>query len=503
MTLAVEAPRATRREWTGLAALTLPCVAVTMDVTVLHLAVPTLTADLRPSPSQLLWIIDIYGFLLAGLLITMGNLGDRIGRRRLLTMGAAAFAGASTMAALSTSAAMLIAARAILGVAGATLAPSTLSLIRNMFHDPAQRTTAIGVWGTSFAAGGAIGPLVGGLLLAHFGWSSVFWLPVPVMVLLVLVARWLLPEFRDPDAGRLDLGGAGLSISSVLAVIYGLKRLAQGGGGALAVGAMAVGLALGAGFVRRQRRSPDPLVDLHLFQVPAFSATIATLMLTIFTIFGLMFLEAQYFQLVLGLSPLDSGFWMLPSSVVIVISSLGSSRLARLAPRTTVLILCAFLVAVGFAVMACVQYGGLPVLVVGAVIWGVGAGPIGTLGTDLVVSAAPAERAGAAASLSETGAELGGSLGMALLGSLAVVIYRMGMAGVALPGVPPAASDAARETIGAAVAAAHRLPPAASATILTASRAAFARAFVVAAIVSSALMLGATALMAAVVRRER
>ena len=492
-----------RRAWIGLAALTLPCLAVTMDVTVLHLAVPTLTADLRPSPSQLLWIVDIYGFLLAGLLITMGNLGDRIGRRRLLTMGATAFAGASTLAALSTSAGTLIAARAILGVAGATLAPSTLSLIRNMFPDPGERTTAISIWGTGFAAGGAIGPLVGGLLLAHFGWSSVFWLPVPVMVLLGLVARWLLPEFRDPGATRLDLTSAALSIAAVLAIIFGLKRLAQDGVTALALASVAAGLVVGALFVRRQRRSADPLVDLRLFQVPAFSVTIATIMVTVFTIFGLMFLEAQYFQLVLGLSPLDSGLWMLPSSVVIVASSLGSSRLARLASRPTILIGGSILVAVGFAVIACVPYGGLPALVIGAVIWGVGAGPIGTLGTDLVVGAAPPERAGAAASLSETGAELGGALGLAMLGSLGVAIYRLDMSRAALDGAPASAAQAARETLGAAVAAAHRLPPAGAVVILKASRAAFTQAFVTAAVTGAVLMLIVAGLMAVVVRRQR
>jgi DHA2 family multidrug resistance protein-like MFS transporter len=260
--------RAGRREWLGLAVLALPCLLYSMDLTVLHLAVPKLTADLRPSSVELLWIIDIYGFLVAGSLITMGTLGDRIGRRRLLLIGAAAFGAASIAAAFSTSARMLIATRALLGVAGATIAPSTLSLIRNMFLDPRQRTTAIGVWITSFSVGGAIGPLVGGIVLETFSWGAVFLIGVPVMVLLLIIGPRLLPEYRDPAAARLDPLSALLSLLAVLAVIFGLKRIAQDG---LAVGPVLfilAGLVVGAAFVRRQLRMPDPLIDLRLFRVP-------------------------------------------------------------------------------------------------------------------------------------------------------------------------------------------------------------------------------------------
>src|SRR6188474_2903990 len=191
--------RAGRREWLGLAVIALPCVLYSMDLTVLELAVPRLSADLKPTAAQLLWILDIYGFLVAGSLITMGTLGDRIGRRRLLMIGAAAFGVASVIAAFSTSAEMLIATRALLGLAGATLAPSTLSLIRNMFLDQQQRTVAIGIWISSYSVGAAIGPLVGGILLEHFWWGSVFLIGVPVMVLLLVVGPMLLPEFRDPE----------------------------------------------------------------------------------------------------------------------------------------------------------------------------------------------------------------------------------------------------------------------------------------------------------------
>src|SRR5215212_3497267 len=223
------APRAGRREWIGLAVIALPCLLYSMDLTVLNLAVPSLSADLKPSSAQMLWIVDIYGFMIAGSLITMGTLGDRIGRRRLLLLGAAAFGAASVIAAFSRSAEMLIATRALLGIAGATLAPSTLSLIRNMFLDPGQRTVAIGVWVTSYSVGGAIGPLLGGIVLEYFWWGSVFLLGVPVMVLLLLVAPVLLPEYKDPQAGRLDLLSAGMSLAAVLLVIYGLKQFAENG----------------------------------------------------------------------------------------------------------------------------------------------------------------------------------------------------------------------------------------------------------------------------------
>ena len=226
-----EWPRAGRREWIGLAVIALPCLLYSMDLTVLYLAVPSLTAELEPSSTELLWITDIYGFFLAGFLITMGTLGDRVGRRRLLLIGAAAFGVASVLAAFSTSVEMLIVSRALLGVAAATLAPSTLSLIRNMFLDPGQRTFAIGVWATSFSVGAALGPLLGGVLLEFFWWGSVFLLAVPVMCLLLVIGPRLLPEYRDPGAGRLDLVSAGLSVVAVLAVVYGLKGLAEDGFG--------------------------------------------------------------------------------------------------------------------------------------------------------------------------------------------------------------------------------------------------------------------------------
>lgn len=277
---------ATKKEWIGLAVIALPCLLYAMDLTVLYLAVPHLTEDLKPTGSQLLWIVDIYGFLVAGFLVTMGTLGDRIGRRKLLMIGAASFGVASVLAAFSKNAEMLIATRALLGITAATLAPSTLSLIRNMFLDANQRTVAIGIWGTSFSIGGAIGPLIGGLLLEHFWWGSVFLLSVPVMILLLIAGPKLLPEFKDPNAGSLDIPSVILSLSSVLSIIYGFKRVAEDGWEVLSFLFIVSGFLIGTLFIRRQQNLKDPLIDLQLFKVPAFSAALIANSLTIFVGLG-------------------------------------------------------------------------------------------------------------------------------------------------------------------------------------------------------------------------
>lgn len=266
------------KEWIGLAVLALPTLLISMDLSVLYLAIPQISEALQPSSSQLLWILDIYGFLVAGFLITMGTVGDRIGRRKLLMIGALAFGVASIVAAYSTSANMLIGTRALLGIAGATLMPSTLALIRNMFHDDRQRTTAISVWMTSFMIGMVIGPLVGGAMLENFWWGSVFLVAVPAMVLLLATGPILLPEYKDPNPGKLDVLSALLSLLSVMAVIYGIKELAKDGWAVDALAVLAAGLVLGTVFVLRQRRLTDPLIDLGLFGNVRFSGSLVALM---------------------------------------------------------------------------------------------------------------------------------------------------------------------------------------------------------------------------------
>ncbi len=497
----IEPSKATRREWIGLAVIALPCVLYSMDLTVLNLAVPHLSADLKPSSSQLLWIVDIYGFLIAGSLITMGTLGDRIGRRRLLLVGAAAFGGASVLAAFSFSAEMLILARAILGVAAATLAPSTLSLIRNMFLDPRERTFAIGVWIASFSAGGAIGPLLGGLLLEHFWWGSVFLLNVPVMILLLALGPVLLPEFRDPSAGRLDLISAALSLASVLAVIYGIKRIAASDLVLLPALTIVAGFVIGIVFLRRQKRLANPLIDLSLFRSLAFSASLAVNVLGFFIAFGTFLFIAQYLQLVLGMSPLEAGLWTAPSGIAFIAGSMLAPAFAG-RMRPTYVMACGFaLAAIGFAVLT--QIGGSrgPVVVVtGYVILSLGLAPVFTMATDVIVGTAPPERAGAASGLSETSAEFGGALGIAVLGSLVAAIYRGLMTSAVPDDVPSRVAEAARDTLGGAAAIAGSLPPQTGAALFDAARQAFTDAVVVTAAVSAALALTAAIVTAVALR---
>jgi MFS transporter, DHA2 family, multidrug resistance protein len=485
-------PKAGRREWIGLAVIALPCVVYAMDLTVLNLALPDLSEDLEPSSSQLLWIVDIYGFLVAGLLITMGTLGDRIGRRRLLLIGGAAFGAASALAALSTSAEMLIAARALLGVAGATLAPSTLALIRNMFADPQERTFAIGVWITSFSGGAAIGPLVGGLLLERFWWGSVFLLAVPVMALLLVVGPRLLPEYRNPAAGRLDLISAAESLVAVLAVIYGLKRMAQEGLGWEAIVAIAAGLAVGAAFVRRQGRLADPLIDLRLFRVPAFSGALTANTLGFFVNFGIAVFIAQYLQLVLGLSPLEAGLWTLPWAGGFIVGSMLTPVIVSRISAASAIVGGLALAAAGFGLLTQVSGdSSLATLVTGSVVLALGLAPVFTLAADLMVSAAPAERAGAAAGISETSSEFGGALGIAVLGVIGTALYRGEVADTVPAGIPSEAADAARD----------ELPEASAPELVDAASDAFTQALQLAATLSAAVLIAAAVLAWGLLRR--
>ncbi len=466
--------KAGRREWIGLAVIALPCLIYSMDLTVLHLAIPQLSADLKPSAAQLLWIIDIYGFLVAGSLITMGTLGDRIGRRRLLLIGAGAFGVASVLAAFSNSANMLIATRALLGITGATVAPSTLSLIRNMFLDAHQRTVAISVWITAYSLGGAIGPLIGGVLLEYFWWGSVFLIAVPVMVLLLIVGPRLLPEYRDPQAGRPDVLSAAMSLTAVLSIIYGLKEMAQDGIGWLAVVTIVAGLAIGVAFVRRQLTLADPLIDLRLFRLPGFSASLATYGLTIIVMFGAFLFIPQYLQLVHGLSPLRAGLWSVPWAIAFVVGSMLTPYLVRRVRPAYAMAGGLLLAAPAFAVLAMIDAAtSFATFATATVIMSLGLSPVFTLTTDLIVGSAPPERAGAASALSETSAEFGGALGIAIYGSIGIAVYRSMIDASLPPGLSPDAVQASRSTLGGAIATAAQLPGQLGPALIDAARDAF------------------------------
>ncbi|MEJ7628968.1 MAG: MFS transporter [Nocardioidaceae bacterium] len=496
-------PRAGAREWVGLGVLALACLLYVMDLTVLHLAVPAMSADLQPSSAQLLWIIDIYGFMVAGALVTMGTLGDRIGRRRLLMIGSAAFGVVSVAAAFSTSAEMLIVCRALLGIAGATLAPSTLSLIFHMFRDPHQRSVAIGVWIGAFSAGSAVGPLLGGLMLEFFWWGSVFLLALPVMAALLVLGPRVLPEYRDPDAGRLDLVSAAMSVAAVLTCIYGLKEIAQAGVSATPVTAIVTGFVVALLWVRRQQRLDDPMIDVRLFRIRAFNTALAVNFLAIFMAFGYFLFVAQYFQLVAGTSPLEAGLWSLPSAIAMVIGS-------QLGPRLVTRFGAAYLISGGLVVSAAgllllSRVGttdGLHMLVVASVVIAAGMGPVFGLTTELIVGSAPPERAGAASGISETGAELGGALGIAVLGSVGLALYRNQVAENLPAGLSEPVAAAATDTLGAAVGAAERLDGASAEALLDVTRAAFVSGMQTSALIA-AVVAGVVAVVALVGLRQR
>lgn len=416
--------RAGPADWAGLAVLALPTVLLGLDLTVLHLALPSLAADLRPSATQELWIVDSYGFMIAGLLITMGTLGDRIGRRRLLMIGGVAFVVASLTAAYAPTPEVLIASRAALGVAGATLMPSTLALIGDMFHDARRRALAIGLWATFFAGGMAAGPLVGGVLLQHFWWGAAFLLAVPMIGVMLVLAPLLLPEYRAPQSGRLDLPSVLLSLSAILSVVYALKEFAKTGPTSGVFAATVVGAVFLVVFVRRQLVLDSPLLDMTLFGNRAFSVALGMMLIGLVGVGGTMFLTTQYLQLIEGLSPLAAGLWFGPPALMMMLSSILAPVLTRWIRPGYVVAGVLALSSVGYALMGLVgMSGGLfPVVTAFSLVY-LGLGAIAALGTDLVVGAAPKEKAGSASAMSETVQELGLAVGIAVVGSLSAAVY--------------------------------------------------------------------------------
>lgn len=493
------APKATSREWIGLAVLALPCLLYSMDLTVLNLAVPQLSRDLEPTATQTLWIMDIYGFMVAGSLITMGTLGDRIGRRKLLLIGAAFFGITSLIAAFAPTAELLIVARALLGLAAATLSPSTLSLIRNMFLDDHERRFAIGVWVAAFSAGGAIGPLVGGVVLEHFWWGAVFLINVPVMLLLLALGPFLLPEYRDENAGRLDPVSAAQSVVAVLALIYGFKRIAEAGFDVFSVASFALGLAATLVFVRRQMRLSDPLIDVALFRVPTIRASLVVNMAGVFVLFGAFFFVTQYLQLALGMSPLESGIWLAPSGAIFAAGSLLTPAIARRFRPSTIIATGFVLTGLGFVVLTMVGFWGGGAVLAGLILFSTGFAPVATLTTDLVMSAVVPEKAGQASGVSETSFEFGGATGIAILGSVFVVVYRLYMDDLP-PALTPDAAELARGTLGGAWKAAQALAADDAGRLMAAARTAFTHALAVAAWISAAIAF-AIALFAGLILR--
>ncbi|GAB3463612.1 MFS transporter [Actinophytocola sediminis] len=494
MTAIDQPPRAGRREWGGLAVLSLATLMITFDMFVLLLALPDLSADLRPTSTQQLWILDIYGFLVGGFLITMGTLGDRIGRRKLLMIGAASFLVASLISAYAPTAELLILARALLGIAGATLAPSTLALLSNMFRDPKQMGMAVGVWAGSFTLGSILGPVVGGFMLAHFWWGSVFLIAVPIMGILLVLAPMLVPESKDPDAGKLDLTSAVMSLVAMLSLIYGIKETARNGFEAVPVLVAVIGLVVGVMFVRRQRALTQPMLDLNLFGNRSFSTMLVGLILYGLVGASSMMFITQHFQSVSELSPLEAALCLLPGMVVATISATVAPILAQRIRPAYLIGYSLFGVVAAFIWFTQVEATSGPVmLIVGFTIIGLCDGPLVSLGTNLVIGSAPPEKAGSSASMAQIANEAGGALGLALLGSVGTAIYASQMNDNIPDGVPAESAAAATENVATAVAEAESLPAGIGDTLASVARDAFSTGMSIFATVS-AIVVGIAAI---------
>ncbi|MFJ3218952.1 MFS transporter [Kitasatospora sp. NPDC086801] len=483
-----------RQRWTGLAVLVLAVTVVALDATVLSLAIPSISETLSPSGTQLLWIGDSYSFVLAGLLVSMGALSDRIGRKKLLLIGAAAFGAASLLAAYAPSAGWLILARALLGVAGATIMPSTLSLIRGLFPDDRERATAIGIWGAAATAGAALGPVVGGVLLEHFWWGSVFLLNIPVLLLLLVFGAWLLPESKDPEPGRWDMLSVALSLAGVIGTVYAIKEAAAHGVARWDVPvALVLGVAALTVFVRRQLRLETPLLDVRLFRDRRFTAAVLASLIALIGLSGVVFVTSQYLQLVRGYEPLRAGLAELPAFVGAVVGGLLTARLVRRTGARAALTGCLLVMGLGVGVLGWLQQDTTYLLLAASfLLVGTAEGVVYTLGADLVLSAAPADKAGAASAVSETAYELGTALGIALVGSVVGSIYAGGL--VVPAGTDPAAAARAGESLGAAVETAHGLPQGVAEPLLASARESFVHGMNSAGLLAAVLLVGAAAM---------
>ncbi|MDH6630213.1 DHA2 family multidrug resistance protein-like MFS transporter [Streptomyces sp. LBL] len=471
--------------WLALSVLVLAVLLVAVDATVLGLATPYISEDLNPTGTQLLWIGDVYSFVIAGLLVSMGSLGDRIGRKRILLVGATAFGAVSVLNAYATTPELMIVARALLGVAGATLMPATLALIRNLFHDRRERSLALGIWGATASAGMAVGPIVGGFLLEHFWWGSVFLINLPVMAVLVLVGVKLLPESRNPRPGPWDMRSVVLSLVGVIAIVYAVKEAATHGTTWDALAAALLGAGTLYGFVRRQLTLSEPLLDMRLFRNRGFSGAVLADLLTIFGLSGLVFFLSQYLQLVQGRGPLEAGLAELPAAVGAVAAGLGAGTVARRFSVRSVV--SGGLAAVGLALASLTVIGqstGYPLLGAALLVVGVGAGFSFTVTADVILGSVPKEEAGAASAVSETAYELGAALGIAVLGSIVTAVYR--------DFTGPAGTPAqAHESLGGAVEAAATLPAPTSEALLDAARQSFVDGLTLATGTGAAVLLAA------------
>ena len=495
-------PQAGVKEWLGLVVIVLVTLLIAIDISVLGFAITPISEALKPSATQLLWIMDIYSFVLAGALITMGWVGDRFGRRKLLIIGALVFGVASALGAMADSAEMLIGARALLGLGAATLTPTSLALIRNMFQDSKQRKTAIAAWSGTLATGAAIGPVVGGLLLNNFWWGSVFVINTPVMVLVLILAPILLPERRDPSRGKLDVLGAFLSMAGIMPFIYGLKELAVDGWARDSAIWAAVGAVLLIAFVQRQRMTSHPLIDISLFRHGGFTGAIITNLMVMFSFMGVSILTNQFLQVVLNLTPFKAALWSMAVMPAIGVAVGVVTPLSRKVKPVYLVTGGMLTMAIGFGVLSRLTVdSNIAVLLVGVGLMAAGMTASKTLTAEIVVTSAPKEHAGSSTATSETFTEFGSAFGFAVIGSIGSAVYRHDMDAATLPGISGEALTTVRDTIGGAATVAAQQPAAIGDELLAVSREAFTHGLQVAALSGAAAMAVVATIVAILLRK--
>ncbi|MFE7133135.1 MFS transporter [Streptomyces sp. NPDC057638] len=491
------------RRWAVLAVVSAALLLSGIDLTVLHVAIPSVNRELRPDAAQLLWIVDVYSLALAALLVTCGTLGDRIGRRRMVLGGFTVFGLASAACAFSASTGELIAARAALGVGAAMIMASTVSIIRVVFTDGRERALALGVWTSAHSVGATIGPLVGGLVTGRWGWGAVFLVNVPVIAVLLAVGARVIPESRNPVPRRWDLTSVLLSVAGLGGVVYGLKQAGEHTEVTATVLVSALGgAALLAVFVRRQRRRPEPLLDLSLFAERRFTTATVCVIGCFGSYVALLFFLTQWWQQVGGYSPLRAGLSLMPLAAANAIGALTAPWVANRWGHRGALTTALLLFAVAYAVIAAVgDTDHYDLLLPSLLAAGYGAGIVMTLGADAIMSAARPERSGEAAAIQETSFELGAGLGVAVLGTVMAVAYRTGMPPV--PGLGPGERAITSESFAAAEDLGSLLPPATAEAVLDAARRAYDHGFTLVAVIATIVLVITAALVAVLLRPGR
>ncbi len=411
------------RRWLALGVLCVSLLAIVVDNTIVNVALPTLARELDADVSQLQWVVDAYTLVFAALLLLAGALGDRFGRRRTLLSGLAVFGLASAAAAYSGGVDLLIVSRALMGAGAAFIMPATLSLVISIFPDPRERAMAVGIWAATAGLGVALGPVVGGVLLEHFWWGSIFIVNIPLCVLAIVVGRRVIPESRDPVARRIDWTGAALSGVGLLAFVWAvIEAPAKGWTSPPVLAAGALAMVAAFAFVVQQRRATEPLLDLRLFKDPRFTAASATIMVLFFSLFGFLFLSTQYLQFVLGYSPSAAGLRVLPYAGAMIVFAPLSAKLVRHFGTKRVVTTGMLLFSAGLAVAATVDTGYGP-LAVALLLMGAGMGLAGAPATESIMGSLPPERANIGSAVNDTTRELGGALGVAIVGSIMSSLY--------------------------------------------------------------------------------